>query len=153
MGFAALNPSYGLRACESRDPPIDASGPGQWVPAFAGTAVEVVAWLMRDQPAFDGGGLDRLLQLLEGAHLDLTHPLARDAVLLRQIFEGRRVFLQPALGQDMALAIVEVGHRLFEQIAPQPQLLAFAEHGFLALAVVDQPILPFALAVAPQRRI
>src|SRR5258705_13890852 len=35
-----------------------------------------------DEAAFDGGGLDRLLQLFEGAHLDLTDALARDAVLL-----------------------------------------------------------------------
>src|SRR6266852_4181048 len=107
MGFAALNPSYTrLHATSPR--------------------------LMRDEPAFDGRGLDRLLQLLEGAHLDLTHPLARNTVLLRQIFERRRVFLEPPLGQDVALAIVEVGHRLFQEIAPQPELLAFAEHGLLA---------------------
>src|SRR5438874_7646983 len=83
--------------------------------------------LVRDEATLDGGRLHRLLQFLEGAHLDLPHPLARDAVLLRQILERRRIFLEPPLGQDMALAVVEVGHRLFEEVAPQPQLLPLAE--------------------------
>ena len=108
---------------------------------------------MRDEAALDGGRLHRLLQFLEGAHLDLPHPLARDAVLLRQILERRRVFLQSPLGQDVALAVVEMRHRLFEEIAPEAQLLPFAELCFLALAVIDQPILPLALAVAAQRRV
>src|SRR5579863_3634593 len=50
-----------------------------------------------DEPPFDRRGLDRLLQLLKGAHLDLPHALARDAVLLRQVFEGRRIVAQAAL--------------------------------------------------------
>jgi hypothetical protein len=53
----------------------------------------------------------------------------------------------------VAFAIVEVGHRFFQEIAPQAQLLALAEHGFLALALVDQPVLPFSFAVAAQRRV
>src|SRR5579872_2365170 len=81
-----------------------------------------------DQPALDRGGLDRLLQFLEGAHLDLTHPLARDAVMLRQILERRRVLLEAPLAKDMAFAVVQVGHRLFEEITPEAQLLPFAEH-------------------------
>src|SRR5437773_7002665 len=106
---------------------------------------------MRHEPALDRRRLDSLLQLLERTHLDLPHPLARDAVLLRQILERRRVFLEPPLGQDVALAIVEVSHRLFEEVTPQPQLLPLAELGFLALAIIDQPILPLPLAVAAQR--
>ena len=38
---------------------------------------------MSDETAFDGGGLDRLLQFLERPHLDLAYSLARDAILLR----------------------------------------------------------------------
>src|SRR4029077_15609160 len=87
-----------------------------------------ILWLSH-QPAFDRRGLDRLLQLLEGAHLDLAHPLARDAVLLRQILERRRVVAQAALAEDMTLALVEMRHRFFEQIAAQSQLLALAEPG------------------------
>src|SRR5438309_11858865 len=75
--------------------------------------------LMGDETTFDGCGLDGLLQLLEGSHLDLSDPLARDAVLLGQILERRRVVTQTALGQDMALAVVQMGHRLFEQVASQ----------------------------------
>ena len=74
-------------------------------------------------------------------------------VLLRQVFERRRVVAQPPLGQDMALAVVQMGHRLFQQIAAQSQLLAIGQHGFLALALIDQPVLPFAFAVASERRV
>ena len=135
-----------LISAESRDTRFNRLDRGQRIPGLRRDDNR----LMRDQAAFDRGGLDRLLQLLEGAHLDLADPLARDAVLLRQILERRRVLLEAPLGQDVALALVEVGHRLFQQVAPQPQLLALAEHGFLALALVDQPILPLALAVAAQ---
>jgi hypothetical protein len=31
---------------------------------------------VRDEPALDRGGFDRLLQLFESAHLDLPHALA-----------------------------------------------------------------------------
>src|SRR5690606_23082141 len=45
--------------------------------------------------------LNRLLQLLEGAHLDLAHALAADPVFLRQILERRRILLEAALGEDV----------------------------------------------------
>jgi len=50
-------------------------------------------------------GLHRLLHLLEGAHLDPAHALARDAELARQIFERDRVVGQPARLEDAALAL------------------------------------------------
>ena len=53
----------------------------------------------------------------------------------------------------MALAIIQVRHRLFEQVATQPQFLTIGEAGLLAFALVDQPILPFAFAVASERRV
>src|SRR6516225_6400597 len=68
--------------------------------------------LMGDEAALDRRGFDRLLEFLEGAHLDLAHALARDAVLLRQVLERRRVFPQAPLGQDVTLAVVEMRHRL-----------------------------------------
>lgn len=102
-----------------------------------------------EKALFDDGGLDRLLQLLEGAHLDLAHPLARDAVLLRQILKGGRVIAQAPLGQDVAFAIVQMHHRLFEQIAAELEFLPPTEPGLLALALVDEPILLSAFAVAP----
>ena len=37
--------------------------------------------------------------------------------LLRQVLEGGRVLAQPALGQDVALAVVQMRHRHFEKIA------------------------------------
>src|SRR5215469_10222131 len=106
---------------------------------------------MGDEATLDCGGFDRFLQLLEGAYLDLAHALARDAVLLREIFESGRVVAQPAFGQDMTLAVVEMGHRLFEQIAAQPQFLPLPKPGLLAFTFVDEPVLPLALAVAAER--
>ena len=53
---------------------------------------------MGDEAALDGGGLDRFLQFLEGADFDLAHPLARDAVLLRQVFPCGRVGDAQGLG-------------------------------------------------------
>jgi hypothetical protein len=50
-------------------------------------------------------GLHRLLHLLEGAHLDLAHALARDAELARQVLERDRVVGQPARLEDAALAL------------------------------------------------
>jgi hypothetical protein len=59
-----------------------------------------------DEAAFEGGGLDGLLQFLEGADLDLPDALAGDAVLLLQVLERGRVLLEAPLGQDVALALV-----------------------------------------------
>ena len=52
-------------------------------------------------------GFHRLLHLLEGAHLDLAHALARDAELARQVLERDRVVGQPARLEDAPLALVE----------------------------------------------
>src|SRR4051812_47320845 len=143
MGLAA-----GLRP-SAHGPRNDRSiGRGNRRAEVAGSAASV-----GDEAAFNCSGLDRLLQFFEGTHLDLAHALARDAVLLRQVFKRRRVLLQTPLGQDVALAIVQMRHRLFEQIAPQPKLLALAERGLLALALIDEPILPLALAVGAQWRV
>src|SRR5215470_17510566 len=49
----------------------------------------------------------RLLHLLEGAHLDLPHALARDAELLGELLERDGVIRQPARLKDAALAVVE----------------------------------------------
>src|SRR4029077_20118716 len=87
-----------------------------------------------------------------GPHLYLVHAFARDAELLRQILEGRRAPAQSPLARDVAFAVVQVRHCLFEQIAAQPQLLQFTGHGFRVLVFVDGPILPSVDAVAPLRQ-
>jgi hypothetical protein len=43
---------------------------------------------------------DGLLYLLEGAHLDLPHPLARDAKSLGQVFERGRLVDETARLED-----------------------------------------------------
>ena len=73
--------------------------------------------------------------------------------MLGEILERRRIVTQPSLVQNMPLAVVEAGHRIAQQVTAQAQLLLLAEAGFLAFVLVDQPILPLALAIRPQRRI
>src|ERR1044071_4898426 len=81
----------------------------------------------RREAPLEGARFDCLLQLLEGAHLDLADALAGDAELLRQVLEGRRVVLEPSLPQDVPLALGQQGHRLAEKVPADAELLALAE--------------------------
>src|SRR3546814_2783459 len=72
---------------------------------------------------------------------------------LAEILERGRLFLQTALGQDVALALVELSHGLLQQLLALAEFLGFAQADFLALGLVHQPVLPLALAVDPQRRV
>src|SRR5579883_2186169 len=103
-------------------------------------------------PAFGDFGLHRLLQLLEGPHLDLAYPLARDAVLLAEFLERGRVILEAALDQNVALAVVQRFQRPGEQRLAAAELLAVGDQRLLAFALVDQPVLPLALAVGADGR-
>src|ERR1039457_2095550 len=51
--------------------------------------------------------LHRLLHLLEGAHLDLAHALARDAEFGCQILERDRIVRETARLEDAPLALLE----------------------------------------------
>jgi len=44
-------------------------------------------------------------------------------------------------------------HRLFEEVAAQAEFLSLSEAGLLALAFIDEPVLPFAFAIGPERRV
>src|SRR5262249_6764882 len=107
----------------------------------------------RGQPLFDRSTPDRALDLLERAHFDLTHALARDAELLREILEGRGLVLQTPLDQDLALARIERRHRPVQQLVPAAELLVLGETRLLARPFIDQPVLPFAFAVDLERRV
>src|SRR5690606_30302575 len=72
--------------------------------------------LSRVDLLFDDALLDRLLQLLERAHLDLAHALAADAELLREVLERERLLAQAALGEDVTFALGEALHRLFQEL-------------------------------------
>ena len=63
--------------------------------------------------SFDRGDavLHRLLHLLERAHVDLAHALARDAEFGGQIRKRDRVLGEPTRFEDTPLAIVEHGKR------------------------------------------
>src|SRR5271170_2159133 len=97
--------------------------------------------------------LDRSLHLFEGHKLDLTHPFARDAEFRREYFKRDRVVREPARVENAALARVEHGQRALERAKAAVALLANGENGFLIRLVVDQPILPFALAFFARGRV
>ena len=88
--------------------------------------------------------LHRPLHLLEGAHLDLTHALARDAELHRQILERDRVVGEPARLEDVPFALAEHSERFAKRLLAVLQLLALGQPRFLVGSLVDEPILPFA---------
>ena len=82
----------------------------------------------------------RVLQLLEGARLDLAHALARDAVDLAQVLERLGLLVEPALGQDVALALVERLEALGQQAAPPGELARLGDHALLVLVLRDQRV-------------
>src|ERR1700720_2939828 len=67
------------------------------------------------------------LRLLEGAHLDLTHALARDAELHRQILERHRIIGELARLEDAPLALAEHGERLAKRLLAILRFLVFDE--------------------------
>src|SRR5205807_337117 len=99
--------------------------------------------------------LHRLLHLLEGAHLDLAHALARDAEFLGEFFQRDRIVRQPSRLEDATLALVQHRHRIAQRAVAVVGLFVGDDAGFLADTVgVDQPVLPFArVAVLADRRI
>src|SRR5260370_4663052 len=66
----------------------------------------------RDQWSLCDRDLHGPLHLLEGAHLDLAHALARDAELHREILERHRIIFELACLEDAPLALAEHGERL-----------------------------------------
>src|SRR5690606_19249087 len=64
-----------------------------------------------------GGGsfLDRVLDLFEGADLDLADALAADVILLGQFLTGQRIVPQATGLEDGAFALVEHVHGIVEQ--------------------------------------
>jgi hypothetical protein len=98
--------------------------------------------------------LHRLLHLLEGAHVDLAHALARDAELLGELRERDRVLGKPARLEDAPLAVVELGERLRQRLAAVVKLFAFDQRGFLIGGLVGERILPLAgITVLADRRV
>src|SRR5712671_7512121 len=111
---------------------------------------------LRRDAGFHGGDviLHRLLNLLESAHFDLSHPLARDAELVGEFFQRDGIVRQPARLEDAPLALIEHGERLAERLMAIVRFLAFDQPRLLAGAVIDQPILPLArVAIFADRRV
>src|SRR3712207_929632 len=79
--------------------------------------------------------LDRLLDLLEGAHLDLAHALARDAELGGELLEGDRIVGQAARLEDAPLARVEHAEGVAQGREPVLALLLGGQHALLAGAL------------------
>src|ERR1700722_10750779 len=98
-------------------------------------------------------GLDRLLHLLESAHLDLPHALTRYVEFGRELLERNRVVSQAAGLEDPPLAGIEHAQRAAQRIHANVRFLAVGKQRFLIHGVIDEPVLPLALAAFTQRRI
>ena len=62
-----------------------------------------------EQPAVASQAHHRLLQLLEGANLDLANAFAADAVDLAQLLQRLGIIGQAPLGQDVLRLFAELG--------------------------------------------
>ena len=102
---------------------------------------------------FDGGVPNFFLELFKGANLNLPNPLPTDVVLLAQRFQGQGIFRQTTFRHDMTLAFVQCTHCIFQKGAALGKFFSFRSDNFLALRIIDQPILPFAVTIRAQRRI
>src|SRR2546422_10974594 len=96
--------------------------------------------------------LHRVLHLLEGAHLDLPHPLARDAELVSKLLERDRIIREAPRLEDAPLALVEHVERLAERLAAVVELLALGPHPPLAPRLLRPPIPALARIAAPPAR-
>src|SRR5258708_1178807 len=85
---------------------------------------------------------DAFSHLLEGAHLDLAHALARDPELVRQLLERDRLVGEPARLEDAPLAFVEHAQGLAQCLAADVGPLALPHPRPPALAFVSPPTLP-----------
>src|SRR4051812_1536797 len=86
-------------------------------------------------------------QLGDGAQLELTHALARDAEALAERTEGDRARRHVARLQDGALARIELLERLVEQRLARVLLLAVAVEIFLRRTVAGEQVRLAALVV------
>ena len=80
-----------------------------------------------------------LLDLLEGAHLDLAHALRRDAVTAAEMLEGRRHFGQATVYEDMTLALGEAIHGRRKLTPALRRLLVLRQARFLVLVRIFDP--------------
>src|SRR3954469_2604560 len=97
--------------------------------------------------------LHGILDLLEGAHLDLADALPRDAELGRELLKGDRVVRETPRLEDAPLAGVQDRQRLAQRREAVLALLLGDEDLLLARRVVDDPTLPLALALFAQGRV
>lgn len=94
-----------------------------------------------------------ILQFFEGAHLDLTHTLARDAEFAGEIRQTPRVIRKPTRLKDAPFACVEHAKRVDQCSMPVGGLFDLNELVFLVVVAFDQQILPFAFGSTSQWRV
>src|SRR5688572_32668911 len=107
------------------------------------------------QPLLARQPYQRRLQLLERSHFDLADAFAADAVDLGQVLQRLWLVDQAALGEDMALALVEALQRVDQQLVADPALFLVSDDLVLQRLGGHEEILPLAFAVlaAAQRRV
>src|SRR5262249_10261420 len=85
---------------------------------------------------------------------DLAYAFARDAELLRQLFQRGRLLCQATRFEDAPLALVEHAQRRAQRLAAVLHFLTLGHDRFLAGAVVREPVLPLAgIASFADRRV
>jgi hypothetical protein len=109
----------------------------------------------RCRPIHDGNAIPNgFPYFLQGAHLDLPHPLPRDAEFFGKLLERDRLIDKTPPFEDAPLAGAEHGQRLPQRLATILGFLALGELRLLADAVIGEPILPFAgIAFLTDRRV
>ena len=101
-------------------------------------------------PLYGGNSmLDCLSHLFEDKHLDLPHPLARDAEFVGEHSERDWVFGQAPRFEDPALANVEFRQGLDQHLAPIFQLFVLDQDALLARRVIDYSLRSAAPSAQP----
>src|SRR5262249_59602379 len=112
----------------------------QWRPVVTRQLLRLRRWDL---------GPDYSLYLVEGAHLDLAHALARDPELGGQVLERDRIIRQPPRLEDAALALIEHRERLAERLAAVVAFLARRPPVLLVGGPLHPPNLPLPRIALP----
>src|SRR5215813_3958432 len=96
---------------------------------------------------------DRPLKLFERDDLDLAYPLVANAMGSAKNHERGRFFLEVALNHDMPFTSAQGCKPLTQRLPALGVFFVFCKLDFLAGSVIDQPVLPLALAVGPEWRV
>src|SRR5882672_12928051 len=82
----------------------------------------------------------RSLYLLKCSLLDLADPFAGYSMFRGKFFKGRRLLVQPARGEDVTFARVEIGGGVSEGLTTMFGLLLLGQGDFTDRRGIDKPV-------------